>query len=69
MYMDDVLESLKGDTQKILVLKLMDLCEIKNIDPESIQDLSENLEDTVFCDKILDVIVAFVKEDTKFYVL
>ena len=69
MYMDDVLESLKGDTQKILVLKLMDLCEIKNIDPESIRDLSQNLEDTVFCDKIIDIIAAFVKEDTKFYVL
>ena len=69
MYMDDVLESLKGDTQKILVLKLMDLCEIKNIDPESIRDLSQNLEDTVFCDKIIDIIVAFVNGDTKFYVL
>ena len=69
LYLDDGLEALKGDTQKILVLKLMDFCEIKNIDPESIQDLAGHLEDKVFCDQVRNIIVSFVNEDTKFYVL
>ena len=69
IYLDDALEVLKGDTQKILVLKLMNLCEIKTIDHESIKELADSLEDQAFCDQVLDIVISFIHEDTKYYVL
>ena len=64
-----VLAELEGDTQKVLVLKLMDLCEVKKIDPESIEDLSLNLNDALFCDRIFQILIKFINDDTKFYIL
>ena len=64
-----VLAELEGDTQKVLVLKLMDLCEAKQIDPESIEDLSLNLNDALFCDRIFQILSKFINDDTKFYIL
>ena len=64
-----VLAELEGDTQKVLVLKLMDLCEAKQIDPESIEDLSLNLNDALFCDRIFQILIKFINDDTKFYIL
>ena len=63
------MELLKGDTQKILVLKLMNFCEIKNIDPESIKELADNLNEDLFYDQVLEIIVSFINEDTKFCIL
>ena len=38
IHLEDLLDNLDGDTQKLLVLKMMDYCELKIIDPESIED-------------------------------
>ena len=67
--LEDVLSELDGDTQKILVLKFMDFCEMNNIDPESISDLCQQLEDQIICDKFYKLMCTFVTEDTKFYIL
>ena len=47
----------------------MDLCEAKQIDPESIEDLSLNLNDALFCDRIFQILIKFINDDTKFYML
>ena len=67
--LEDVLSELDGDTQKILVLKFMDFCEMNNIDPESISELCQKLEDQNICDKFYKLMCTFVVEDTKYYIL
>ena len=67
--LEDVLSELDGDTQKILVLKFMDFCEMNSIDPESLSDLCQKLEDQNICDKFYKLMCTFVVEDTKYYIL
>ena len=67
--LEDVLSELDGDTQKILVLKFMDFCEMNNIDPESISELCQKLEEPNICDKFYKLMCTFVVEDTKYYIL
>ena len=65
---EHILEELHKDSQKILVLKLMDLCEVNHIDPENIKDICQNLEKKRYCDKIYEIISTFINVDTKYYV-
>ena len=65
---EHILEELHKDSQKILVLKLMDLCEVNHIDPENIKDICQNLEKKLYCDKIYEIISTFINVDTKYYV-
>jgi len=69
LFLKDLIEDLSGDTQKILVLRLMDLCELKCIDPESIPDLAKHLQDESFFEKVLVTVITFVNDDTKYYVI
>ena len=69
LYLKDMIEDLSGDTQKILVLRLMDLCELNCIDPESIPDLANHLQDESFFEKVLVTVITFVNDDTKYYVI
>ena len=69
LYLEDILETLSRDTQKLLVLQLMDYCESKNIDPESISDLSRALLDEKISDRIQEILLKFVNEETKFFVI
>ena len=69
LYLEDILETLSRDSQKQLVLKLMDFCELKSTDPESISDLSISLQDEQSCEKMQEILLKFVFEDTKYYAL
>ena len=68
LYLEDLLIVLSADVQKVLVLKLMDLCELKNIDPESVEDLLKHLEEDGFSGRVLDTVIDFIHNETKFYV-
>ena len=68
-YLEDILENLSRDSQKLLVLKLMDFCELKNIDPESVSDLGEALLDEQISDKMQEILSKFVTEETKYFAI
>ena len=68
IYLEDLLIVLSADVQKVLVLKLMDLCELKNIDPESVEEISKHLDDECFSGRVLDTVIDFIHNETKFYV-
>ena len=69
LHLEDLLETLSRDSQKLLVLQLMDFCELKNVDPESISDLSRSLHDEERSEKMLLILLKFVSEETKYYTL
>ena len=66
--LSSVLEDLDGQRQKILVLKLMDFCEAGKIDPESLADIGNNLEDTPTCDQIWKISCEFINRETSFQI-
>ena len=67
--LSSVLEDLDGQRQKILVLKLMDFCEAGKIDPESLADIGNNLEDTPTCDQIWKISCEFINRKTSFHII
>ena len=69
LHLEDLLETLSRDSQKLLVLQLMDFCELKNVDSESISDLSRSLHDEERSEKMLLILLKFVSEETKYYTL
>ena len=69
LHLEDLLETLSRDSQKLLVLQLMDFCELKNVDPESISELSRFLHDKQTSEKMLFILLNFVSEETKYYTL
>ena len=64
--LEDLLETLSRDSQKLLVLQLMDFCELTNIDPESFSDLSRCLHDEQTSEKMLFILLKFVSKETKY---
>lgn len=67
--LNTVIEDLDGPRQKILVLKLMDFCEAEKIDPESLADIGNNLEDTPTSDQIWKISCEFINCETSFYII
>ena len=67
--LEDLLETLSRDSQKLLVLQLMDFCELQSVDPESFSDLSRCLHDEQTSEKMLLILLNFVSEETKYYTL
>ena len=67
--LEDLLESLSRDTLKILVLQLLDFCELRNLDHESIPDLSRTLLEEQTSKMMLLILFKFVSENTKYYTL
>ena len=65
--LEDLIESLSRDSQKILVFQLLDFCELKN--HQSISDLCKSLLEEQTCFKILLILSTFVSKDTKYYIL
>ena len=48
-------------------MKLMNLCELKSIDPESISDISKALLDEQINERMKETLLKFLIDDTKFY--
>ena len=69
LHLEDLLETLSRDSQKLLVLQLMDFCELNNVDPESISELSRFLHDKQTSEKMLFILLNFVSKETKYYTL
>ena len=67
--LEDLLETLSRDSQKLLVLQLMDFCELHSVDPENISDLSRCLHDEQTSEKMLLILLNFVSKETKYYIL
>ena len=69
LHLEDLLETLSRDSQKLLVLQMMGFCELKNVDPESIPDLSRSLHEEQTSEQMLFILLKFVSEETKYFTL
>ena len=67
--LEELLEKLDRDTQKKLVLRMMNFCEVRNIDPESADGVTKIIQDEEIKTGMVFIVLAFVHEDTKYYIL
>lgn len=67
--LEELLEKLDRDTQKKLVLRMMNFCEARNIDPESADGVTKIIQDEEIKTGMVFIVLAFVHEDTKYYIL
>jgi hypothetical protein len=65
-----IIEDLERSVQKVLVLRLFDLCQAEGLDHEDIGAITVKIaEDQQFCDKVLDILQRFIHKETKFTIL
>ena len=68
--LDFLVQNLSRAEQKVLVLKLVDLCEKEGVDHEDLQSLALNINVySKFCDDSNTILEAFIDQDTKFYTI
>ena len=67
--LEELLEKLDRDTQKKLVLRMMNFCEARNIDPESADGVTKIIQDEEIKTGMVFIVLAFVHDDTKYYIL
>jgi len=67
--LEDILETLDNDKQKLLVLQMVEHCEVKKLDYESLTELTKYIEDAKNFNSFHEIILKFVDFETHYHLV
>ena len=67
--LEDILETLDNDKQKLLVLQMVEHCEVKKLDYESLTELTKYIEDAKNFNSFHEIILKYVDFETQYHLV